>query len=64
MGGCPPTITTADGQSHDWANELIDKLAALQKPDGSFVNTADRWQEGDLNLVTCYALIALQTATR
>ena len=59
-----PTLTTSDGKIHDWASELVDKLAALQKPDGSFSNAADRWQEGDPNLVTCYALIALQTATR
>ena len=48
----------------DWANALIDKLASLQREDGSFVNEADRWMEGDPDLVTAYALIALQEATR
>ncbi len=54
-----PTITTADGVKHDWRVELIDKLASLQRPDGSWVNNADRWMEGDPNLVTAYALLAL-----
>jgi len=61
------TITTinpdgTDGESHDWANELIDKLAELQQEDGRFVNEADRWMEGDPVLVTAYALLALQYA--
>jgi hypothetical protein len=30
-----PTITDAKGMKHDWRVELTDKLAALQKPDGS-----------------------------
>jgi squalene-hopene/tetraprenyl-beta-curcumene cyclase len=57
-------IETPDGKQHDWANELIDKLAAIQNADGSWQNKADRWMEGDTNLVTCYALIALQHALR
>lgn len=57
-----PVITTADGVEHDWANELIDKLAQLQRPDGSFVNEKDRWMEGDPVLVTAYAVLALQHA--
>ena len=57
-------ITTADGASHDWANDLIDKLVSLQNEDGSWVNEADRWMEGDKDLVTCYALIALNHALK
>lgn len=57
-------IKVADGTSHDWANDLVDKLVSLQKPDGSWNNTADRWMEGDLNLTTAYALIALENAIR
>jgi len=37
---------------------------ALQRPDGSWVNEADRWMEGDPNLVTAYSVIALQIATK
>lgn len=50
------------GESRDWANDLIDKLASLQKPDGRFVNDTDRWMEGDPILATSYALLALQNA--
>jgi len=50
------------GEPRDWANDLIDKLAALQKPDGSFANDTDRWMEGDPILATSYALLALQNA--
>ena len=59
-----PFIETADGERHDWANDLISKLAELQREDGSWVNDADRWMEGDPNLVTAYALTALQAARR
>ncbi len=46
----------------DWQNDLVDKLSALQKADGSWTNTADRWMEGDARLVTAYSLIALNNA--
>jgi len=58
------TLVTTDGKTHDWANDLIDKLVSLQNDDGSWHNEADRWMEGDKNLVTAYALICLTTATR
>jgi squalene-hopene/tetraprenyl-beta-curcumene cyclase len=54
-----PTITDAAGVSHDWRAELIAALAKRQEPDGSWVNSADRFMEGDPNLVTAYALLAL-----
>ncbi|MFG0329288.1 MAG: prenyltransferase/squalene oxidase repeat-containing protein [Phycisphaerales bacterium] len=64
-----PTITTIDpktgldsGDVRYWANDLIDQVATLQRPDGSFVNDADRWMEGDPNLVTAYVVLALQEA--
>ncbi len=50
------------GEPRRWANDLIAKIASLQRPDGSFVNEADRWMEGDTVLVTAYALLALQHA--
>ncbi|HRA90050.1 MAG TPA: terpene cyclase/mutase family protein [Planctomycetaceae bacterium] len=50
----------AAGKKHDWKKELTEKLASLQQPNGSWTNPADRWYEGDPNLVTAYCLIALQ----
>lgn len=55
-------IELADGAKANWANDLIDKLVSLQKPDGSWANEADRWMEGDPSLVTAYAVLALQYA--
>lgn len=62
----PPYIETItdDGAivARDWANDLIDRLGALQQPDGSFENLHDRWMEGDPVMTTAYALLALQHA--
>lgn len=57
-----PTIDTTTRGSRDWANDLIDQLVSRQRDDGSWVNEADRWMESDPNLVTAYALLALQSA--
>jgi squalene-hopene/tetraprenyl-beta-curcumene cyclase len=53
------TVDTPDGVKHDWRKELTMQLAKTQRPDGSWVNEMDRWMEGDPNLVTAYALLAL-----
>jgi squalene-hopene/tetraprenyl-beta-curcumene cyclase len=53
------TFTDDQGKAHDWRSELIDALASRQNADGSWVNTNARWMEGDRNLVTGYALLAL-----
>ncbi len=50
------------GASHPWRRELCEKLASLQRDDGSWINEADRWFEGNPHLVTAYAVLALQTA--
>lgn len=49
----------AAGKKHAWKKELTEKLASLQQKNGSWTNPADRWYEGDPNLVTAYCLIAL-----
>lgn len=49
----------ADGRRHDWRQELTERLGELQRPNGSWVNPADRWEEGDPHLVTAYCLLAL-----
>jgi squalene-hopene/tetraprenyl-beta-curcumene cyclase len=54
------TIADAEGVKHDWRKELIAELASRQNEDGSWVNKkSPRWIEGDPNLVTGYALLAL-----
>jgi squalene-hopene/tetraprenyl-beta-curcumene cyclase len=54
-----PEFVDAKGVKHDWRKDLTAELLARQKPDGSWVNNADRWMEGDPNLVTAYSLLAL-----
>ena len=44
---------------HNWRMELLAELAKRQQSDGSWVNKNVRWLEGDTNLVTGYALLAL-----
>lgn len=58
-----PTIKDAAGATHDWRIELIDKLASLQKPDGSWAGEK-RWMEDNPVLVTSYCVIALQEAQK
>jgi squalene-hopene/tetraprenyl-beta-curcumene cyclase len=53
------TVADAKGVEHDWRSELINELARRQQPDGSWLNKNDRWLEGDANLVSAYALLAL-----
>jgi len=57
-----PTITEENGAQHAWADELVAKLAELQKEDGSFVNDVPRWWEDYRPLVTAYVLMALNEA--
>lgn len=54
-----PTFTDADGNIHDWKAELADALAQRQQPSGAWANPDDRFMEGDPNIVTSYALMAL-----
>jgi squalene-hopene/tetraprenyl-beta-curcumene cyclase len=58
------TITDAKGVKHDWRKELEAKLAAVQLPDGSYVNAADRWMESNPVLVTTYVVLSLQEARK
>ncbi len=52
-------IEDAKGVKHDWRAELVAELAKRQKPDGSWVNTNTQWYEGDPNLATSFALLAI-----
>jgi squalene-hopene/tetraprenyl-beta-curcumene cyclase len=43
-----------------WKEQVVEKMAAIQRPDGSWVNTSNRFWEGDPVLVTAYALLSLE----
>ncbi|MBN1396284.1 MAG: terpene cyclase/mutase family protein [Pirellulales bacterium] len=49
----------AKGVKHDWRKELFEALAGRQNENGSWVNENQRWMEGDPNLATSFALLAL-----
>ncbi|MBM3239563.1 terpene cyclase/mutase family protein [Candidatus Poribacteria bacterium] len=55
-----PIITDTKGIKHNWYEELARKLISLQKPEGYWVNEADRWMEADPVVVTAYAILALE----
>lgn len=53
-------VDDAEGNPHPWRDELRKTLIETQQDDGSWVNGgSDRWMEGDRQLVTAYALLAL-----
>lgn len=52
------------GVKHNWRADLINQLAKTQKPDGSWMNEQDRWMEGDANLVTAFALLAISNTKK
>lgn len=56
------TITDAKGVSHDWYQELAEKLIDVQKADGSWMNENSRWMEALPVLATSYAILSLDTA--
>jgi squalene-hopene/tetraprenyl-beta-curcumene cyclase len=49
----------ARGVKHDWRAEITQALAKRQREDGSWINETDRWMEGNLLLVTGYAMMTL-----
>lgn len=55
-----PVVVDSKGVAHSWREELAHKLISLQRSDGSWVNEADRWFEGNPHLVTAYCILALQ----
>ena len=57
-------ITGADGVDHNGRNELVEALLDRQNDDGSWINTEDRWLEGNASLATAYAVLALQEVVK
>ena len=56
------TLIDTKGVSHDWYQELADKLIEVQKPDGSWMNENSRWMEALPVLATSYAILSLDAA--
>ena len=55
----------AQGQRHNWRNELAEKLIVLQNPDGSWVNRDSKdWWEDKPELVTSWSVQALEHAMK
>jgi squalene-hopene/tetraprenyl-beta-curcumene cyclase len=54
-------VMDARRRPHDWRAEITEAILARQRPDGSWVNAAERWYEGEQMAVvpTSYCLIAL-----
>ena len=53
------TFADAAGTSHTWRDELSTAIVARQREDGAWKNGNDRWMEGETDLATAYALLAL-----
>jgi hypothetical protein len=47
------------GQKHAWRKDLVEELANRQGSDGSWINENRQFFEGDANLCTSFALLAL-----
>jgi len=58
-----PIIVDPQGNRHDWRLALIDKLAKLQRADGSFVGQR-KWMEDNPVLVTAYTVMVLEGAKK
>jgi squalene-hopene/tetraprenyl-beta-curcumene cyclase len=56
------TIEDDAGQKHSWRKDLVDELTGRQRDDGSWVNQNQQFFEGDANLCTSFALLALSHA--
>ncbi len=57
------TIEDGKGQQHAWRKDLVEELASRQRDDGSFFNQNQQFFEGDANLCTSFALLALSHAS-
>lgn len=53
-------LTDVLGKTHDWRKELVNQIVSQQQENGAWLNKNDRWYEGNPDLVTAYALIALK----
>ncbi len=57
-------LRTPEGKVIPWKTEIAAQLVSSQDNDGSWINSDNTFWEGDPSLVTAYALIVLQYATK
>lgn len=57
-------VVDGRGQPRRWRQDLCEKLASLQRADGSWVNEEERWMEDNPVLATAYAILALQVTLK
>ncbi|MEM9702308.1 MAG: hypothetical protein AAF907_07680, partial [Planctomycetota bacterium] len=55
-------LVDEDGVERPWRDDVAAQLIQMQRANGSWVNDADRWYEGDPHMVTAFALLALSDA--
>lgn len=59
-----PVVIDMREKPNNWRVDLCRKVISLQRKDGSWVNEADRWLEGDPNYITGLTILTLQTAMK
>ncbi|MEM7228515.1 MAG: prenyltransferase/squalene oxidase repeat-containing protein [Planctomycetota bacterium] len=57
-------ITDTDGISHNWREEMICAIIDRQRDDGSWRNDEPRWMEGEREMATIFAVLALEEALK
>jgi squalene-hopene/tetraprenyl-beta-curcumene cyclase len=57
-------IQAKDGRQIDWRHDVAMRLINLQKRDGSWVNSNNRWMEQDPCLITAYSVLSLEMLCR
>ena len=55
-----PSCLPSRRRTVKWREELMERILALQKEDGSWANTNNRFWENDPVLATAYSLLALE----
>lgn len=60
VSGVDTLARASGGDPILWKDEIIEKLAASQRPDGSWINSNSQFWEGDAMLVTAYSILTLQ----
>ncbi|UCE17441.1 MAG: terpene cyclase/mutase family protein [Gemmatimonadota bacterium] len=55
-------VTDKNNVEHNWREEFLKKVISLQHGDGYWVNQVGRWWENNKDLVTAYAILALEQA--